>query len=83
MQVNPYKIYVDMDAHYDADGNIMPVRMTWEDGSKYEIDQVLDVRRAASMKAGGLGIRYTCRICGHIRYVWLEDSRWFVEGKQI
>jgi hypothetical protein len=47
----------------------------------YEIDRILDVRPAASLKAGGAGIRYTCRIQGHETYIWLEDNRWFVEAK--
>ncbi|WP_330601097.1 hypothetical protein [Caproicibacter fermentans] len=48
----------------------------------YEIDRVLDVRPAASLKAGGAGIRYTCRIQGREKYLWREQDRWFVESKQ-
>ena len=52
-------------------------------GRSYQIDRVLDIRRAASLKAGGVGRRYTCRICGKERYLWLEDDgKWFVESKE-
>ena len=36
----------------------------------------------ASLKAGGAGIRYTCRIAGRVKYIWLEETRWFVEAKE-
>jgi hypothetical protein len=40
------------------------------------------VQRAASRKAGGAGIRYTCRIRGKEKYIWLEEDRWFVDAKE-
>ena len=45
-------------------------------------DRILDIRRAASLKAGGTGIRYTCRIRGREKYLWLEETRWFIEAKE-
>lgn len=75
------KVYVSVMARFDADGNIAPVSLTWEDGRVYLIDRILDVRRAASLKAGGQGIRYTCRILGKERYLYYESPHWFVEGK--
>ena len=76
-----YKKYVDMIVRYFPDGTIKPMAVWWEEGKVYEIDRIIDVRPAASLKAGGAGIRYTCRIQGHETFVWLEDSRWFVEAK--
>lgn len=55
-----------------------PLILWWDDGRKYEIDRVLDVRRAASLKAGGIGIRYTCRILGKERYLYLDEDKWYV-----
>ena len=60
------KKYVEVTAKFDVDGT----------------DRILDIRRAASLKAGGAGIRYTCRIRGRVKYLWLEESRWFVEAKE-
>nr|WP_267459234.1 hypothetical protein [Caproicibacter fermentans] len=76
------KVYVDVVAEFDSDGHIMPLAVKWEDGTRYEVDRVLDVRRAASLKAGGAGIRYTCRIMGKQACLWLEENRWFVEAKR-
>lgn len=41
----------------------------WNDGKKYEVDKILDKRKATSLKAGGQGIRYKCRIQGKVVYV--------------
>ena len=60
--VNNIKTYVAVDAYFSPDGRLTPRSVIWEDGHRYEIDKVLDVRRAASLKAGGAGIRYTVRI---------------------
>lgn len=76
-----YKKYVNMIVRYHPDGRIVPLAVYWSEGHFYEIDRVLDARPAASLKAGGTGIRYTCRIHGHVTYIWLEKNRWFVEAK--
>jgi hypothetical protein len=80
--VGIYKKYVDVIARFYEDGRIIPLAIWWAEGQLYEIDRVLDVRPAASLKAGGAGIRYTCRIQGHEKYIWREQDRWFVEAKE-
>lgn len=57
------KVFVDVTARFE-DGKIFPLVLQWEDGREFEIDKVLDMRPAASLKAGGCGMRYTCRILG-------------------
>ena len=54
----------------------------WDDNKRYPIDRITDVRYATSLKAGGCGIRYTCRILGKERYIFLEENKWFVEVKE-
>lgn len=76
------KIYVTVHAKFDCQGNIKPISIIWQDGSKFDIDKVLDVRRAASLKSGGTGIRYTIQIGKNQRYLYFEDPCWFVEGKR-
>lgn len=73
------KVYVEVVVRCSSDGKLTPLWMVWEDGTRYEIDRVLDVRRAASLKAGGLGIRYTVRILGKERFLYYDAPRWFVE----
>ena len=84
------KVYVAVAAEFDANGRIIPTMITWEDGTKYEIDRVTDIRQAAAMKAGGQGDRYTVQINGHQSYLFFERSasltgnnigRWFVERR--
>ena len=76
------KQYISVTARFDPDGNLLPLKIHWNDGRSFEIDRVTDVRYAASLKAGGAGIRYTCRIAGVLRYLFLEDHRWFVDVKE-
>ena len=75
------KKYVSVLAEFTEDGVLLPLVILWEDGTRYEIDFVSDCRRAASLKAGGTGMRYTCRIRGGDHFLYYEgDNRWFVEA---
>ncbi len=76
------KVFVEVTARFDTSGNITPLSIVWEDGVRFEIDRILDMRRAASLKAGGQGIRYTVQIGSHRTYLFYEEPRWFVEGKE-
>jgi len=75
------RVYVSVVVRYDEEGGVRPLSITWEDGRRFEVERLLDVRRAASTKAGGQGIRYTCRIKGKETYLFEDDGRWFVEAK--
>ena len=90
--VNPIKVYVAVKADFGADGTLLPRIITWEDGTEFEIDRILDIRQATAMKAGGQGDRYTIRISGKQSYLFFERStnlsgnfigRWFVERKVV
>ena len=76
----PCREYVSVYAEFDPNGQIQPKSIRPESGASYEIDRVLDIRPAASLKAGGCGIRYTCRIQGKLFYLFLDNNRWFVEA---
>ena len=85
------KVYVAVKADFNEEGIMLPREITWEDGTRFEIDRVLDIRQAAAMKAGGQGDRYTVRINGQQSYLFFERStnqtgnnlgRWFVERRQ-
>lgn len=78
---HPHKVYVSVKAVFHSDGGFKPVSFIWEDGQEYEISRVTDIRRAASLKAGGSGIRYTCRVENREVYLFLEEDRWFMEKK--
>ena len=81
------KVYVGVSASFEADGRMFPKALTWEDGTVYEVDRVLDICQAAAMKAGGQGDRYTVSIRGQNSYLYFERNseisgnklgRWFV-----
>jgi len=76
------KVYVTVTALFKVDGTILPISIEWEDGRNYEIDKIIEVRQAASLKVGGQGTRYLCRIQGRESNLFLEGTRWFVEGKE-
>jgi len=75
------KVYVAVNARFEPDGQLLPLSITWEDGKEYGIDRVIDVRRAASLKAGGAGIRYHIRIGRTETNLFLEENKWFVERR--
>lgn len=76
------KVYVDVVVKFTKEGRVLPMELAWEDGQKYEVQKVCDIRRLASLKAGGVGLRYTCMISGRESHLFYEDdNRWFVERK--
>ncbi len=75
------RVYVGVTARFGPGGGLRPLTVEWEDGRRFDVDRVLDVRRAASLKAGGAGMRYTVDIGGRETYLFLEEDRWFVERR--
>ena len=57
------KVYVAVKTDFTEDGIMLPREITWEDGEKYTVDRVLDIRQAAAMKAGGQGCHNYDSIC--------------------
>lgn len=82
LTVSPYKAYVEVVADFSSDERMKPLRLVWEDGRKYDIDRILCMDRCASLKAGGAGIRYVCRILGQrVELYYEENGFWFVNRK--
>ena len=86
----PVKVYVRVEVGFDTDGRMLPRVITWENGRKYTVDRVTDIRSARAQKAGGMGDRYTVWIGGKCSYLFFERcptvwgcnlGRWFVERK--
>ena len=70
------KRYVPVIVRFEADGYMRPQIIEFDEGHKYPIDRILDVRRAACESVGGVGDRYTVRVQGQERYLWFERDRW-------
>ncbi|WP_186843760.1 hypothetical protein [Acetobacterium tundrae] len=75
------KKYVQVIAKFEENGAMIPLQVLWEDGRVFEIDRVLDRRPGVSLKVGGQGIRYICRILSKEVCLYYEEPRWFVESK--
>ena len=73
------KEYISVLVLMDKSGKLIPKQIIWENDKKYDIDKVIDVRMAASLKAGGVGVRFRVMVNGQIRDLFLDDYRWFIE----
>ena len=76
------KQYVPVVVRFDTEGKLRPLVIEFDEEHKYPVDKVLDVRRAACQRVGGVGDRCTCRINGQVTYLWMEKGIWFVEAKE-
>lgn len=77
------KVFVKITAEHDLNGKIKPVAVNWEDGRIFPIDRVIDARVAASLKAGGQGMRYTCRIRNRVFFLFHDENKWFIETDKV
>ena len=76
-----YRAYVRVLVDVDENGGAHPVSIYWRDGRRFEVDRLMDVRRAAALRTGGQGMRYTCRINERQVYLFEDEGRWFMEAK--
>ena len=74
------KRYVPVVVRFDAEGQLRPLEIEFDEEHRYAVERVLDVCRAACQTVGGVGVRYTVRVQGQERYLWLEKNRFFVEA---
>lgn len=75
-----HKVYVDVVLLNDKNGEIRPLSIILENGKSYEITRVKYRCRAASLKVGGCGDRYTIIIKNKETYLFNEENKWFVES---
>jgi len=80
------KEFVDvMAVHWAETGKTEPIRIQTENGTILAVSKVLSERRAASLRAGGQGIRYECRVAnvhdGFMFRIYLfhDGDYWFTE----
>lgn len=77
MDVRQARVYVSVVVAFDELGRMIPKVLLWEDGRKYDIERLLDVRPGYAARAGGQGDRYTVRIEGKERYLFFEHNAEF------
>ena len=76
------KVYVEVCVMFDRDGNMTPISVTWENGTVYPIDKVVDVRRCGRNYNGRDSMRYVVSIGKCKTELFYEDPAWFVERKK-
>lgn len=81
-----HKDYVTVVARHELGGRIRPVVYQLPGGSPVKIDCVTDERQAASLKSGGQGMRYTCKVTvDEVQsdvYLFHDEELWFMEAIQ-
>lgn len=80
---NTHKTFVKVRLDHDTDGMKHPLMFRTENGPTIRIDKVVDVRPAASLRGGGQGDRYTCRIGNQEVNLFNDGEYWFVENEQL
>ena len=60
-------------------GVVKPLILIYTDGRQYPIDRVSDPIKCASLKSGGIGLCYTCRVKKTLLYLYFENDIWFYE----
>lgn len=73
------KRYVKVRADHLLNGRIRPLMFREEDGPACLIDRVEDEREAPSLKAGGQGTRYLCRVGERRVALFHDEPYWFIE----
>ena len=91
VQARSVKVYLKVFVEFTEDGQMLPRILVWEDGQRFQIDRVNDVRPSYAPKAGGHGDRYTIMVNRQERYLFFEHStndnggnlgRWFLERRE-
>ena len=60
-------------------GKVLPKSVIWEDGRVFNVDKLVEVKKCASTKAGGVGVRYEVKILGKQKFLFLDEYTWFIE----
>ena len=81
MAADAKKTYVRVEAWFSEDGAVHPTCVIWNNGARYPVKSVLDVRPGVSLPANGAGMRYTVRIGSRVTHLFRAGTRWFVEQK--
>ena len=83
-----YKKYVDVLTVMGKNEVLKPVAVLWDNGIKYEIDRVLQIRNKAS-SVGGCGLCYECVITVYVKNsaeakkFWTENMGFVIREEQL
>ena len=74
------KKYVKVITEIDEIGKKTPKIIVYDD-REFVVDKVIDMKKCASLRVGGVGERYKIRINGHETNLYFEKDKWFVKEK--
>ncbi|MBQ8953917.1 MAG: hypothetical protein IJ048_07345 [Clostridia bacterium] len=72
------KVPVGVLAQFDAEGRLLPVSITWENGRVYHIDRVLGMRVSRMNRDNH---RYDVVIHTQPAYLYRAGDRWYMEAE--
>ena len=72
------RIGIAVNCSVDRDGIIIPNLVYWADGRRWEIQRVLHTCRSPDLSFSG--VRYTVLIEGAEKYLYRDDTRWYVDA---
>ncbi|MBR2545097.1 MAG: hypothetical protein IKE93_02945 [Erysipelotrichaceae bacterium] len=70
---------VDVICMYPKNGLIRPLSIVWNNGANYPVRRITQVIPIDGDEDHSCGLRYTCRIGNSVRYLFLENGKWFIE----
>lgn len=76
------RVNVAMLLYINDEGAMKPVALEWVDGTRYDIDKIIDERNAPPEHTGGVLTRkYRVLIKGREKIIYLDKqtNEWFVE----
>ena len=76
-----FKHYVGVIAYINMTGQLKPLYIVWNEGTKYKIEMIYKVTPAMS-QAGGGGLLYECKVAHKRIKLFQEKNRWFIETSQ-
>ena len=77
MEAKLPKVYVEVNADFMPNGDMIPRTVRWEDGTLYRIDRVIEYATDCEMRSGGRADRYTVKIGTRETYLFFERSKPF------
>lgn len=73
------KIELDILVEHTKDGRSLPKTILWDDGRRFDIDKILDIRQATTLKCGGAGMKLYLQNLWQTACIFNEEDKWFVE----
>lgn len=75
------QVGIAVNCSVDTDGIMVPLKVRWQDGRVWEIQRVLHTCRSPDLSFSG--VRYTVLIEGAEKYLYRDDTRWYVDAPML